>query len=85
MPLFLNPPVSYPKFIVDVNGIKRIQQKNERKIKRKIFCKKYKKIYVYNMEADNFSIKVFSFTDTISAGIYEDLSIDFSTFLMDTF
>ena len=46
---------------------------------------KYKKIYVYNMEADNFSIKVFSFTDTISAGIYEDLSIDFSTFLMDTF
>ena len=31
------------------------------------------------MEADNFSIKVFSFTDTISAGIYEDLSIDFWT------
>ena len=50
MPLFLNPPVSYPKFIVDVNDIKRIQQKNERKIKRKIFCKKYKKIIIARLK-----------------------------------
>lgn len=35
-------------------------------------------IYVYELEGDKFSINVYSFDDTVKAGIYEDLYIDFS-------
>lgn len=38
----------------------------------------YSKIYVYNMETDNFVVNEYSFTDTIKAGIYKDLYIDFT-------
>ena len=36
-------------------------------------------IHVYNMEAGNFIVKAYSFNDTVKAGIYEDLYIDFSS------
>lgn len=45
---------------------------------------KYQKIHVYNMETDNFYVKVYSFDDTIKAGIWKDLYIDFSSFSLDT-
>ena len=35
------------------------------------------RITVYNFNHD-YSIEEYSFTDTVKAGIYEDLSIDFS-------
>lgn len=38
---------------------------------------RYSKIYVYNMESNNFVVNEYSFSDTIKAGIYEDLYIDF--------
>ena len=38
---------------------------------------RYSKIYVYNMESNNFIVNEYSFSDTIKAGIYEDLYIDF--------
>lgn len=38
---------------------------------------RYNKVYVYNMESDRFILNEYSFTDTIKAGIYEDLYIDF--------
>lgn len=40
---------------------------------------KYNKVLVYNMDSDNFVLNNYSFTDTIKAGIYEDLYIDFSS------
>ncbi len=36
-------------------------------------------IYVYELEGDKFSVNVYSFDDTVKAGIYEDLYIDFSS------
>lgn len=36
-------------------------------------------IFVYNMESGQFITKAYSFTDTIKAGIYEDLYINFSS------
>ncbi|MDE7479560.1 MAG: Uma2 family endonuclease [Lachnospiraceae bacterium] len=38
---------------------------------------RYNKIYVYNMESNNFVVNEYSFSDTVKAGIYEDLYIDF--------
>lgn len=38
---------------------------------------RYSKIYVYNMESNNFVVNEYSFSDTIKADIYEDLYIDF--------
>lgn len=37
-------------------------------------------VYVYNMEGGELPLKTYSFHDTIKAGIYEDLMIDFSGF-----
>ncbi|MBO5145513.1 MAG: Uma2 family endonuclease [Lachnospiraceae bacterium] len=39
-----------------------------------------KSIHVYSMEQGNFILKTYSFSDTVKAGIYEDLSIDFAVF-----
>ena len=39
----------------------------------------YNKIHVYNMDSDSFVLSDYSFTDTVKAGIYEDLYIDFSS------
>ncbi|MDE7479048.1 MAG: Uma2 family endonuclease [Lachnospiraceae bacterium] len=36
-------------------------------------------ILVYNMDSGSFTIKPYSFHDTVKAGIYEDLYIDFSS------
>lgn len=36
-------------------------------------------VFVYNMESGQFITKAYSFTDTIKAGIYEDLYINFSS------
>lgn len=36
-------------------------------------------IHVYGLAPDNFSLDVYSFGDTVKAGIYEDLFIDFSS------
>ena len=38
----------------------------------------YSRVYVYSMEANNFYVNSYSFHDTIKAGIFEDLYIDFS-------
>ena len=38
----------------------------------------YSRVYVYSMEANNFYVNSYSFHDTIKAGIFEDLHIDFS-------
>lgn len=38
-----------------------------------------KNIHVYNMEQENFTVNSYSFQDTVQAGIYDDLSIDFSS------
>lgn len=38
-----------------------------------------KKIYVYNMEGETFMLNAHSFHDTVKTGIFEDLSIDFSS------
>jgi len=35
-------------------------------------------IYVYNLEPEQFNVKVYTFQDTIKVGIYEDLLIDFA-------
>ena len=37
-------------------------------------------IHVYNLEPDKFNVKVYTFHDTVKAGIYEDMFIDFATF-----
>lgn len=42
-----------------------------------------KNIHVYNMETGNFNVKVYSFQDTVKAGIYEDLYVDFSSLDLD--
>lgn len=42
-----------------------------------------KNIYVYNMEAETFILNAYSFHETVNAGIYDDLSIDFSSFDFD--
>ena len=39
---------------------------------------KNNEIHVYNLADENFTTKTYSFNDTVKAGIYEDLSIDFS-------
>ncbi|MDE7477318.1 MAG: Uma2 family endonuclease [Lachnospiraceae bacterium] len=39
---------------------------------------KYKTIHVYSMDSDNFELIDYSFADTVKAGIYDDLYIDFS-------
>lgn len=39
----------------------------------------HKHIYVYNMDNNNLTLNAYSFNDTIKAGIYEDLYIDFSS------
>lgn len=36
-------------------------------------------ILVYNMESGSFTMKAYTFTDTVKAGIFEDLYIDFSS------
>ncbi|MCI9386638.1 MAG: Uma2 family endonuclease [Lachnospiraceae bacterium] len=36
-------------------------------------------IHVYSMEPDSFTTGTYAFTDTIKAGIFEDLYIDFSS------
>lgn len=38
-----------------------------------------RQIHVYNMDNGNFAVNIHSFRDTVRAGIYEDLSIDFSS------
>ena len=35
-------------------------------------------VHVYNLADENFTTKTYSFSDTVKAGIYDDLSIDFS-------
>lgn len=40
-------------------------------------------IHVYKLEPDKFSVKVYTFHDTVKAGIYEDLFIDFAAFDLD--
>lgn len=40
-------------------------------------------IHVYNMNAEAFTTKTYSFHDTVKAGIFDDLSIDFSSFNFD--
>lgn len=40
-------------------------------------------IHVYNLEPDKFSVKVYTFHDTVKAGICEDLLIDFAAFDLD--
>ncbi|MDE7416091.1 MAG: Uma2 family endonuclease [Lachnospiraceae bacterium] len=40
-------------------------------------------IYVYSLEPEHFSVKVYTFHDTVKAGIYEDLFIDFAAFDLD--
>lgn len=35
-------------------------------------------IHVYNLDNENFTTKTYSFNDTVKAGIYDDLLIDFS-------
>ena len=40
---------------------------------------RYNKIHVYNMEKGDFIVNSYSFDDTVKAGIYDDLFIDFST------
>lgn len=40
---------------------------------------KSESIHIYNMKADDFIVKSYSFNDTVKAGIYEDLYIDFSS------
>lgn len=40
-------------------------------------------IHVYSMESGAFATKTYSFRDTIKAGIFDDLSIDFSDFDFD--
>lgn len=42
-----------------------------------------KKIYVYNMEEVTFTLNAYSFHDTIEVGIFDDLSIDFSSLGLD--
>lgn len=44
---------------------------------------RYHKIHVYNMEKENFMLNSYSFNDIIKAGIYNDLSIDFSSLNLD--
>lgn len=41
-------------------------------------------IYVYNMDNDHLILNAYSFRDTIKAGIYEDLYIDFSSLDLGT-
>ena len=36
-------------------------------------------ILVYNMESGSFTMKAYTFTDTVKAGIFEDLYINFSS------
>lgn len=36
-------------------------------------------VHVYNMESGSFTTRTYSFTDTVKAGIFEDLYIDFSS------
>ena len=40
-------------------------------------------IHVYNMEDGTFTTKTYSFHDTVKVGIYDDLSIDFSSLDID--
>lgn len=40
-------------------------------------------IHVYNLEPDKFSVKVYTFHNTVKAGIFEDLLIDFAAFDLD--
>ncbi|MDE7477852.1 MAG: Uma2 family endonuclease [Lachnospiraceae bacterium] len=42
-----------------------------------------KDIHVYRLEPGSFNVKAYSFHDTVKAGIYEDLYIDFSNFHLD--
>lgn len=42
-----------------------------------------KKIYVYNMEEETFILNAYSFHDTVEVGIFDDLSIDFSSLDLD--
>ncbi|MBR1599736.1 MAG: Uma2 family endonuclease [Lachnospiraceae bacterium] len=37
------------------------------------------RIFVYNLDTDSFRVQTYTFNDTVKAGIYEDLEIDFST------
>lgn len=36
-------------------------------------------VYVYSMDGDKFAMNAYSFRDTVKAGIYEDLYIDFAS------
>ncbi len=40
-------------------------------------------IHIYTLEPKHFSVKVYTFRDTVKAGIYEDLFIDFAAFDLD--
>ena len=40
-------------------------------------------IYVDTLEPEHFSVKVYTFHDTVKGGIYEDLFIDFAVFDLD--
>lgn len=40
-------------------------------------------IHVYNLKPDKFSVKVYTFHDTVRTGIYNDLFIDFSVLDLD--
>lgn len=42
-----------------------------------------KDIYIYNMEGETFMLNAYSFHDTVKVGIYNDLSIDFSSLNFD--
>lgn len=45
-----------------------------------LICREYIRTeHVYELEGDKFSVNVYSFDDTVKAGIYEDLYIDFSS------
>lgn len=43
---------------------------------------RHKNILVYNLDPEQFQLDVYSFTDVVKAGIFEDFSIDFSEIMI---